>query len=569
MQASPPHRQLLKTHESGSDSHHHDHDDLYRTSSSSLSSTYTEENTSLTSHNNNSNDDDTSPVIIPSSNNNPPEVTGLALDMFARGTIFMSSIFLGPALLELATEAAPDAGGRLYGFRPSSLLSNMAMVSGLLASISLPIVGAMVDHTRYRRELGQYTAYGLAMIKTLEIMVSSSTWMWVASLQVVTALLYQPHLAATYAYTSELSTDSAKHTYYNSWYAMMQQISFLQFCILVLGLGMLLHTTTVGTARISQTVTSLTSAPLFFVAWKYFFRPRPALKEIPPNTSLWNCGFLTVTATCGKLRRQARYRPLVWLLASILFSEAAVQALVAIATTYMTVVLEMTAHGVGVCFLAVLICGIPGAKLGAFMAEHWYYCHPRYFCLLLRDSRIRPMTTNPVHSVMVAQVYFVLVTSIAGLVLKRPDDQQYVPIFGCLWGLALGWLSPMLASSFMGLVQQQQHADTKQELIQDSELHEPLPQVEAEIMGLYLLASNALSWLPALIFTILNEANFDMKWGMLSLNIYFVVGFVCLVGMGDYEVARATMLETTYTENDEAMQPAMDEVELDMIRPII
>ena len=38
----------------------------------------------------------------------PVEATGLSVDMYTRATIIMSSLFLGPALLELAKEDVQD-----------------------------------------------------------------------------------------------------------------------------------------------------------------------------------------------------------------------------------------------------------------------------------------------------------------------------------------------------------------------------------------------------------------------------------------------------------------------------
>jgi hypothetical protein len=63
--------------------------------------------------------------------NVPPEATGLSLDAYARGVVLMSSLFMGPALLTLANEEAQascDSCGedaRIYGMKPSSLLSNI------------------------------------------------------------------------------------------------------------------------------------------------------------------------------------------------------------------------------------------------------------------------------------------------------------------------------------------------------------------------------------------------------------------------------------------------------------
>ena len=63
--------------------------------------------------------------------NAPPEASGLALDAYARGTILMSSLFMGPALLTLANDEAQEQcdncgeDARIYGMKPSSLLSNI------------------------------------------------------------------------------------------------------------------------------------------------------------------------------------------------------------------------------------------------------------------------------------------------------------------------------------------------------------------------------------------------------------------------------------------------------------
>lgn len=66
--------------------------------------------------------------------NGPLEATGLSFDAYARGAVLMSSLFMGPALLTLANDAAQekcnDCGvddARIYGMKPSSLLSNIGM----------------------------------------------------------------------------------------------------------------------------------------------------------------------------------------------------------------------------------------------------------------------------------------------------------------------------------------------------------------------------------------------------------------------------------------------------------
>ena len=86
--------------------------------------------------------------------------------MYARATVFMASIFLGPALLQLASNQANNAQqqeesenddddettttARVYGFKPSSLLSNIAIVGGIISTLILPILFRRQQRKRQR-----------------------------------------------------------------------------------------------------------------------------------------------------------------------------------------------------------------------------------------------------------------------------------------------------------------------------------------------------------------------------------------------------------------------------------
>ena len=454
----------------------------------------------------------------------PLEATGLSLDIFARATILMSSLFLGPALLQLAAQAcaekaASDAESnpdetssssslnqqdgnqecRVYGFRPSSLLTNIAIVSGLLVSLLLPVFGAIVDHTPYRRQVGAITAAGLVLVKGIEIMVGPRTWLLVAALQVVSSLLYNPHITATYAYTSELSNHPLELTQYNTQLIVIMYISTILFLIQVLGWSALLQVkeNDVGTARISQILTTLTSAVFFFWTWRHFFRDRPALSQVPPGHSVWTCGFAKVWDTWKRIRRQ--YQSLQWFMLSILLAEAGQSALITVATTFMTQVLQMTANEIGVTFLLVLLAGIPGSYLGAWLAVRFH---------------------NPVTSAKLCDLFVTLVTTVAAVSLTRPEQKHWVYLLGPLWGIGLGWLPPIHTSIFMSIIPKGQ---------------------EAELMGMYLLCGQLLAWLPPLLFTMLNEMGVDMAWGMSSLNLFFAGGLAFLFVMGDYQHAVAAV----------------------------
>lgn len=102
------------------------------------------------------------------------------------------------------------------------------------------------------------------------------------------------------------------------------------------------------------------------------------------------------------------------------------------------------------------------------------------------------------------------------VVLRGPEDRHLCTIFGFCWGLSLGWLQPQNTSAYIPL----------------------LPSTNAtqvtEMMGLYVFASQILSWLPPTVFTIMNESQISMSFGLGSLSIYFLVSLGCLYAVGDY-----------------------------------
>lgn len=157
--------------------------------------------------------------------------------------------------------------------------------------------------------------------------------------------------------------------------------------------------------------------------------------------------------------------------------------------------LEMNANEIGIVFLAVLIMGAPGSKLGEVIGLRY----------------------DPLVSAKACVVFFILSTSLASVVLTGPNDKHLTAIFGVCWGLVLGWLHPMHSTLFITIT--------------------PTAQ-ETELMSLYLFCGQVLSWLPPLLFTNLNEAGVTMSVGLASLNIFFAFGLLCLHNMGNYNVAR-------------------------------
>ncbi|KAL3781262.1 hypothetical protein HJC23_012812 [Cyclotella cryptica] len=443
--------------------------------------------------------------------NGPLEATGLSLIAFGRGAVGMSTLFLGPALLKLANDAVQmtcdndendadlncngDDQGRVYGMKPSSLLTIIGVVSGLLSTLMLPLFGAIVDHTPHRKKIGQISIAVVTIIKGIEIFVSPATWFAVSIFQVVNFILYNAHSCAIYAYTAEV--------FYNAKFQEINYISMLVFLIIVMVLSFSFATDEVGTACISQSLAFLVCSCAFGLAWKWFMSPRPALRHVLSDSTLLKSGFQKLFNTFRSL--WCRWYALRYFLLSVMLSESATAALSTISTTYMTLVLEMNSNQIGLAFLCVFVAGIPGSKLGYYVGN----------------------ALNPLTSAKLCLVVFIINTALAAILLKGPDHINSMYIFASIWGVCIGWLHPTHSALYITIIPRGS---------------------ESEMMGLYLFSGSVLSFLPPFVFTLLNEIGMRMDMGLASLNLFFAGGFAFLSIIGNYNDAVDFALVSQFDE---------------------
>ncbi|EJK45964.1 hypothetical protein THAOC_35396 [Thalassiosira oceanica] len=444
------------------------------------------------------NDADTPlPSSVPSlfrfESKSPVEATGLAINALARGAVGISTLFLGPALLKLANDAAQENckawgdcsdGGRVYGgMRPTSLLTNIGIFSGLFSSLMTPIFGAIVDHTSHRKAVGQFGGILLSLIKGLEVFIGPKTWLAISMLQVLNFVVYQAHLCSVFAYTAELSTNPHDQTTYNARFQQINYLSMLGFLLVVVASSKVFHLDDVQTAKVSQAFAFFGTGIVFSLTWTLFMRPRPALSQTPQNSTLVQAGFCKLRDTSQHIWRH--WRAPRFFLMSAMQSESATQALSTVSTTFMKAQLEMSAAEIGQTFFCVFVAGLPGAYLADRMGK----------------------AVNPKRSAMVCLCVLIINTTLAATLLTGPETKGRVYMFAGVWGLGLGWLYPTHSALYCTIIPRGQ---------------------ESELMGIYLCSGSVLSFLPPLIFSFLNEIGMSMSVGMMSLNIFFTGGFVCL-----------------------------------------
>ena len=96
---------------------------------------------------------------------------------------------------------------KVYGMRPSSLLPVMGTVTGLLAAFTMPMIGAMVDHTRYRWHVGVGSSAFIICAFVFMAFMNESTYFIVALVSTLVGYVNLIHCVVQYAYFPELTMD--------------------------------------------------------------------------------------------------------------------------------------------------------------------------------------------------------------------------------------------------------------------------------------------------------------------------------------------------------------------------
>lgn len=132
----------------------------------------------------------------------------------------MSNIFLSTALIYLASESVgcveedsdgvmvivEDCDERAYGvFRPSALITNVAVIAGFLSSTLMPLAGAIVDYTDYRWHVGVVSAIALIVLQACQIGTNSATWFYMSIGQAFAWFFFDVQFLATYAYLPSIT----------------------------------------------------------------------------------------------------------------------------------------------------------------------------------------------------------------------------------------------------------------------------------------------------------------------------------------------------------------------------
>ena len=275
------------------------------------------------------------------------EALGWGLDSVGRSVAFAAAAFLFTALLRLAKKDAgcetdpppgsnkvPECNGRVYGLRPSSLLTTFTVIVGVISAVLLPFMGAVVDYTDKRLRVGRVTTVILCILLLPALAISSDTWFAVALLQLPMAFVGWAQTLVTYAYLPELTDSEERLNQYT------QSFTILSFVAMLLTLGLVVGIASyfgfaddeINVARFGQSVAFVVSSAALYPAWFRLLQPRLAYRELPEGISLWVAGWKQVLDTSQYICRDLP--ALKWFYASVAFVDAGVGSLASIALTF-------------------------------------------------------------------------------------------------------------------------------------------------------------------------------------------------------------------------------------------
>ncbi len=440
------------------------------------------------------------------------EATAHAMDYSARGPINQCGSFVGSAMIRLAAAKAMKAGTpTIYGMKPSSVLTVASLIVNITAGVTMPFVGALVDHTDHRKIMGTVSAFIMTVSVAVQIAINEDTWLAAYIFEIIGGYFLIMHQVCTMAYLPDLTHDSSEMGHYTARFMINQYFIQSVFTLIIILVSTYwkyadqdVISSTIATARLSAGLATGFGTILLTYAWLFLFRKRPKLREVPEGSNIFTTGFRQIAVTTKHVF--SNYRALRWFMCALLFSpEAGAGVVLSIAVTFLTFFVKMTVTEIATVSIVMLFCNVPGALISKYMCRK----------------------INPLNSFRCAELFYAAVNGLIAGTVTGPEKKNLVYLYAALAGLAFGWMFPSQRTLTVAIIPKGK---------------------ETEMMGLISFFGQILGWLPALLFTIMNENGVDMRWGM-SIVTYFLLtscAFTFLCGSYDDAVALVAHTSDAY-----------------------
>lgn len=405
----------------------------------------------------------------------------------------VSTVFLGPYLAALAAEAArayPDGHARLLGIpiAPDSFFPYAVSISVFLQVLFLPILGAIADYSHMRKRMLRLFATVGATTTILLFFITIGLWWLGGLLFVVANLAFGAAIVFYNAYLPDIASEDQRDRVSSFGWAMGYLGGGL---LLALNLAFYMFRDTLEMPGDLAVRINLASAGVWWLGFSSItwagLRSRRPPRARPPGETYFSVGFKQLKQTFRELRQFPE--TLKFLLAYFLYNDG-IQTVIAVSATFAAAPIIRGGVGLDTQTLTMAILMIQ------FVA---------FFGALLWGQLAAWMGAK--RAIMVSLVIWsgVVIYGYGGL----RGDTRILEFFllGALIALVLGGSQAISRSLFA-------------QMIPDGK--------EAEFYSFYEVSERGTSWTGPMIFGLVNQWLGNLRYGILALIFYFIVGMILL-----------------------------------------
>ena len=343
----------------------------------------------------------------------------------------------------------------------------------------------MVDFSDHRLEFGKVAASLLVLTTFLPVFLFEQTWF-------ALVLIHSSIGSATFMANSMVLWSYVRADNDHDLHGVMasgrvwETFGMLSFFIVVGAVQLVSGWDSVIVAQFSQAFATIVGGTSVYLAYRRY-GPVKAVKTLPKkadgvtNMNLYVAGLSELKATLLSLHKThpsaARF------LVGSIFIEASIASFTNLAISYLSAQIGMSATEITIFILINLAC------------------NP--FGILFHRSFARKVGHK--RSYLACQIYLLVLTPIMVVVVDSPARTNLAYLFGVLFGISYGWYYPASNGYYVALVPEEK---------------------VSELWGLNSLCSVILSWVPPLIFAVLNETTGKIQVGWVGVMLFELIGLI-------------------------------------------
>jgi len=427
--------------------------------------------------------------------NDKKEIFGWAMYDWANSAFSttVGTVFLGPYVAALARAAAEATGTTTVSFlgipiAPDSFLPYCISFSVGMQVLFLPILGAIADYSHLRKQMMQLFATIGAIATILLFTVTGNLWWLGGLLFIIANLTFGAAMVFYNSYLPDIASEDQRDRVSSYGWAMGYLGGGL---LLVFNLALYLLHDKLGLSSGLAIRINLASAGLWWLGFSFItwsrLRPRHAVRQLPPGETYVSIGFKQLAKTF----REIKHFPetLKFLLAYFLYNDG-IQTVIAVSSTFAAAPLLQGGLEIDQSTLTIVILMIQFVAFGG--ALFW--------------GKLAGWV-GAKRAILISLIIWAGVVIYAYSGLRGESRIIEFFLLGAIIALVMGGSQAISRSLFA-------------QMIPDGR--------EAEFYAFYEVSERGTSWTGPLLFGLANQIFGSLRYGILSLIFFFIMGLLIL-----------------------------------------